>query len=60
MLFITYFSVVTRETVCIALTMAALLDLEVKSADVLHAYMMVPKIEKIRTVLSPEIRDNAD
>ena len=40
--FFTYSSVVTRETVCIALTMAALHDLEVKLADVLNAYVSAP------------------
>ena len=51
---ITYSSVVMRETVCIALTMVALHDLEVKAADVLNAYVMEPNHEKIWTVLSPE------
>jgi hypothetical protein len=35
----TYASVVSRETVCIALTLAALNDLEVKAADILNAYI---------------------
>ena len=39
-------SVVTREMVCIALTMMALHDQEVK-ADVLNAYVMAPNCEKI-------------
>ena len=54
----TYFSVVMRETVCIALNMAALHDLEVKAADVLNTYVMAPKREKIQTVLGPEFGDN--
>ena len=48
---ITYSSVVTKETVCIALTMAALNDLEVKPADALNAYVVAPNREKIWTVL---------
>ena len=50
---ITYSSVVNRETVCIALTMVALHDLEIKAADVLNAYVMAPNCEKIWTVLGP-------
>ena len=46
---------VTRETVCIALTMAALHDLEVKAPDVLNAYVMAPKSKKIWTVLGPDL-----
>jgi hypothetical protein len=38
----TYASVVSRETVCIALTIAALNDLEVKAADILNAYISGP------------------
>ena len=55
---ITYSSVVTRETVHIALTMAMCHDLEVKAADVLNAYVMVPNHEKILAVLGPEFGDN--
>ena len=44
---ITYSSVVTRETVCIASIMEALHDLEVKVADILNAYVMAQKREKI-------------
>ena len=51
---ITYSSVVTRETVPIALTMVALHDLEVKTADVLNSYMTAPNVEKIWMVLGPE------
>ena len=51
---ITYSSVIMRETVCIALTMAALHDLEVKAADILNAHMVAPNKEKIWTVLHPE------
>ncbi len=42
---ITYASVVSRETACIALLMAALNDLNVKVGDVLHAYITAPITE---------------
>jgi hypothetical protein len=51
---ITYASVVSRETVRIALLMAALNDLEVKAGDVLNAYVTAPVTEKVWTVLGPE------
>ena len=51
---ITYSSVVTS-----ALTMAALHDQELKSADVLNACVVAPNREKRWTVLCPEFGDNA-
>ena len=39
---VTYANVVSRETVCIALNLAALNDLEVKCGDVLNAYITAP------------------
>ena len=51
---ITYASVVTRDTVRIALTLAALNDLKVKVGDVENAYITTPVREKIWTVLGPE------
>jgi hypothetical protein len=51
---ITYASVVSRETVHIALLMAALNDLHVKVGDVLNAYITAPITEKVWTVLGPE------
>ena len=39
---VTYESVVSRETVCIALTLAALNDLEVQCGDVLNYYVNAP------------------
>ena len=57
---ITQFSVVTRETVHISLTLAVLHDLEVKAADILNAYVMAPHQEKIKTVLGPEFEDDTD
>ncbi len=44
---ITYASVVSRETVHIALFMAALNDLNVKVGDVLNAYITAPITEKV-------------
>ena len=46
-----YSSVVGRETVRIALTIAALNDLQVKAGDVMNAYVRAPCSEKIWTVL---------
>lgn len=50
----TYSSVVSRETVRLALTIAALNDLEVKAGDVQNAYVTAPITEKVWTVLGPE------
>ena len=50
----TYASVVSRETVRIALMLAALNDLEVKCGDVLNAYITAQVTEKIWTTLGPE------
>jgi hypothetical protein len=44
---ITYASVVSRETVCLALTIASLNDLEVKVGNVLNAYITAPVKEKV-------------
>jgi hypothetical protein len=43
---LTYASVVSRESVRIALTLAALNDLEVKTADIENAYLTAPVSEK--------------
>ena len=51
---ITYASVVSRESVCIALTLAALNDLEVKTSDIQNAFLVVPAAEKISTICGPE------
>ena len=56
---ITYSSGVTRDSVCIALTTAALHDLVVKAANVLNTYVMAPNREKIWMVLGSEFTDNA-
>ena len=54
-----YYSLITRETVHIALTMAVSHDLEVKGVDVSNTYVMAPNHEKIWTVLEPEFWDIA-
>ena len=51
---LTYSSVVSRESVRIALTIAALNDLEVKTSDIQNAYLTAPNAEKIWTVLGAE------
>ena len=53
---ITYASVASRETVRIALTLAALNDLEVKVGDVENTYITTPvrDREKIWTIFGPE------
>ncbi len=51
---ITYASVVSCETVCLALTIVSLNDLEVKVGDVLNAYITTPVKEKVWTILGPE------
>ena len=56
---LTYTSVVSREMVQIALTLAALNDLQVKTSDVKNAYLMAPCAEKIYTVLGMEFRTDA-
>ena len=50
----TYASVVSRETVRIALTYAALNDLEVKGSDIRNAFLAAPCEEKVYTILGPE------
>ncbi len=51
---ITYASVVSRETMRLALTFASLNDLEVKAGNVLNAYITAPVKEKVWTILGPE------
>ena len=50
----TYSSVVGRKTVCLALNIAALNNLQVKVGDVINAYVTAPCSEKIWTVLEKE------
>ncbi len=56
---ITYASMVSRESVCLALTIASLNDLEVKVRDVLKAYITAPVKEKVWTILGPEFGHDA-
>ena len=51
---ITYYSVVIRETLHIALIMAALYNLDFKAADMVNAYVIAPNHEKVWTALGPE------
>ncbi len=56
---ITYASVVSRETVRLALNITPLNDFEVKVGDVLNAYITIPVKEKVWTVLGPEFGHDA-
>ena len=56
---IMYASVVSRETVRIALMIAALNDLEVRSGNILNAYVEGPVTEKVWTMLGPEFSKDA-
>jgi hypothetical protein len=51
---ITYSSVVSRDSVRIALTIAALNGLEVLACDIQNAYLTAPCREKIWTIAGPE------
>ena len=51
---LTYASVVSQETVWIALTLAALNDLDVKVSDIQNGYLTAPVAELIWTTLGPE------
>jgi hypothetical protein len=51
--------VVSRETVHIALMLAALNDLQVKAGDVLHVYITTPVKEKVWTILEPKFGNDA-
>ena len=55
---ITYASVVSRESVRIALTMAAFHDLEVQAGDIQNAYLTAPCNEKVYTTCGPEFGAN--
>ncbi|KAI2491971.1 Reverse transcriptase (RNA-dependent DNA polymerase) [Fragilaria crotonensis] len=57
--FVTYASVVSRESVRIALTLAALNDLEVKTGDIENACLTAPVGEKIWCRLGPEFGRDA-
>jgi Reverse transcriptase (RNA-dependent DNA polymerase) len=55
----TYASVVSRESLQIALTIAALHDLEVKASDVMNAYLTAPCEERVWTILGTEFGGDA-
>jgi len=55
---LTYSSVVSRESMRIALTLAALNDLELKGSDIQNAYLTAPCEEKIWTILGPEFGED--
>ena len=55
---LTYASIISRETVRIVLTTAALNGLEVKTADVQNAFLAVPCPESIHTTLGPEFGED--
>ena len=50
----TYSCVVSRESVCIALTYAALNDLDVFTADIQNAYLQAPSSQKDYIICGPE------
>ena len=54
----TFASIVSHELARIALTLAALNDLEVKTGDIQNAFLCVPNTEKIWTVCGPEFGPN--
>jgi hypothetical protein len=54
----TYASAFSRESVRIALTLAALNDVDVKMADIENAYLTAPITEKVWTVLGPELNSD--
>ena len=51
---ITYASIVSRETVRIALMIAIINDLAVKSVDILNVYVQAVVTIKVQTILGPE------
>jgi hypothetical protein len=55
----TYASVVSQESVRIALTIAALNDLDVKASDVMTAYLTAPCEERVWTILGAEFGRDA-
>ena len=55
---LTYASMVSRESIRIALTLAALNDCEVKTSDIQNAYLTVPCSEKVHTTLGTKFGEN--
>ena len=54
----TYSSVVSRDSIRIAFTLAALNDLDILSADVQGAYLNAPTKEKVYMIVGLEFRAN--
>ena len=54
--YITYASVVSRESVRLALMLDALNTLEVKCGNVMNSYITAPITEKVWTILGPKFR----
>ena len=52
---LTFASVVSRESVRVALALATLNDLEVKTSDIQNAYLTAPCSEKVHTTLGTEL-----
>ena len=52
---LTYESIVSQKSVCIALTLAALNDMEAKTSEIQNAYLTAPFLEKIWTTLGSEL-----
>ena len=57
---LTYLSVVSRESVRIAFTVAALNDLDVLVADIGNAYLNADCCEKVYTIAGPEFGSHAE
>ena len=55
---LTYASMVSKESVRIAMTLAELNDIEVKTSDVQNAYLTAPCSEKVHTTLGTEFGEN--
>ena len=55
---VTYASVVSHDTVGIALTIADLNDLEVKASDVMNTFLTASCVDKIWTTLGSEFEDD--
>jgi hypothetical protein len=55
----TYAIVVSRESVIIAINLAALNDLDFKMADIENTYLTAPITEKVWTMIGPEFGDDA-
>ena len=56
---ITYTSIVSRDTVRIALMIVAFNELEVRLGNILNAYIQAPVIKKVRTTFGPEFNKDA-